>query len=133
MVLDMGITIHITEITITIIIITTTIIIIIEILATQIMPEGQVVQTTNQQAQQELRNHKIHQATETQTTVETHGIMAEILIEVVQVEAVAREVLLAVGQAVADHQEVTVTVGRQEVLAVQEGDKLEIRHVEIRN
>jgi hypothetical protein len=132
MVLDMGITIHIIETIITTIIITTIIIITTEILVTPITQEEQVVQTTNQQIQPELPNHKILPQTVTMVIAEALGTMVEILIEVVQVEAVVREVLLAEAQAAVDPQVETATEGLLEVQAAQEGDKSNLNHVEIR-
>ena len=132
MVLDMDTTILITgiittTITITIIIITT------EILVTPITQEEQVVQTTNQPAQPELPNHKIHQPLEiTIAAVEIPGIMVETLIEAVLAEAVGQEVLQVVDQAAEDQQEETVIEDLLEVLEAQEGDKTDFKHVKIK-
>jgi hypothetical protein len=132
MVLDMDTTIHITGIITTTITITT-IIITTEIQVIQITLEELVAAITNQQAQQELPNHKIHQPLEiTIAAVEIPGIMVETQIEADLVEAVDQEVLQVVDQAAEDQQEETVTGDLLEVLEAQEGDKIDFKYVEIK-
>ena len=132
MVLDMDTTIHITGIITTTITITT-ILITTEIQVIQITLEELVAAITNQQAQQELPNHKIHQPLEiTIAAVEIPGIMVETQIEADLVEAVDQEVLQVVDQAAEDQQEETVTGDLLEVLEAQEGDKIDFKYVEIK-
>lgn len=92
--------------------------------ATLITAEEQVVQTTNQAAQQEQRNLKTLQTLEAIAAVVTHGTMEEILIEGVQA-AGAQEVQAAVqvGAHRADHPEVTATVVHLVAAEVPEEDK----------
>lgn len=125
MVLDMDTTIHITEIITTTITITT-IIIITETLVIPITPEELVAPITNQPAQLELHSHKILLPLETIIAVAvTLGIMVEIQIEGVQVEAVDQGVLQvqAVDQAAAGLLEEIATEDLRVVLVAQEGDK----------